>query len=319
MSRYILRRLIVSVPVVLAITVIIFLMTDLAPGDAVDALIDPENPPPPEQMEALREQLGLNKPFPVRYGIWLGQLLQGNLGYSTFNKMPVLQRIGQRLGNTLLLMSLALSLALVSGVLLGVISALKQYSVLDYLLTVLAFTGISIPGFFVGLLAIYLFGVVLGWFPVGGVQSFDASANPALDRLWHMTLPALVLAARELALFMRFTRSSLLEVIRMDYVNTARSKGLKERAVITRHALRNALIPVLTILGIRLPILFSGSILIEVIFSYPGIGLLAVSSIRYRDFPVIMGITLMASLVVLAANLTTDIAYAFADPRVRYT
>jgi peptide/nickel transport system permease protein len=311
--------LIISIPTVLAITVIIFLMTDLAPGDAVDALIDPENPPPPEQLEAMRERLGLNKPLPVRYVIWLGQLVRGNLGYSTFNKMSVLQRIGERLGNTLLLMVWALSLAVVVGVVLGIVSALKHYSMLDYLLTVLAFTGISIPGFFLGLLAIFFFGVVLDWFPVGGVQSFDDSANPILDRLWHMALPALVLASRELALFMRFTRSSMLEVIRQDYVTTARAKGLMERAVVLRHALRNALIPVLTILGIRLPFLFSGSIIIEVIFSYPGIGLLAISSIRYRDFAVIMGITFIASLVVLAANLITDMAYAFADPRVRYT
>jgi peptide/nickel transport system permease protein len=319
LARYILRRLIVSVPVVLAITVIIFLMTDLAPGDAVDALIDPENPPPPEQMEALREQLGLNKPFPVRYGIWLGQLLQGNLGYSTFNKVPVLQRIGQRLGNTLLLMSLALSLALVSGVLLGVISALKQYSALDYLLTVLAFTGISIPGFFVGLLAIYLFGVVLGWFPVGGVQSFDASANPVLDRLWHMTLPVLVLASRELALFMRFTRSSLLEVIRMDYVNTARSKGLKERVVITRHALRNALIPVVTLLGMRIGRLIGGIVIIEVVFSLPGIGRLLMNAVLFNDFPVLQTGVLLVALAVTFLNLLADVSYSFLDPRIRHT
>jgi peptide/nickel transport system permease protein len=316
---YILRRLLIAVPVTLAITAFIFGMTALAPGDPVDAMINPEHPPPPEQLQALREQLGLNQPLPVRYLIWLGELCKGNMGYSTFNRQPVTLRIQERLDNTVELMTLALMLAVISGLVLGIITALKQYSLVDYILTIFAFTGIAVPTFFVGLLAIFLFGVVLGWFPVGGIQSFSDTTLPIADRLWHMTLPALVLGFREMALFMRFTRSSMLEVIRMDYVITARSKGLEERVVVLRHALRNALIPVMTIIGTRLPILFSGSILIEVVFSYPGIGLLAVQSIRYRDFPVIMGVALISSLVVLAANLLTDIAYAFVDPRVRYS
>lgn len=319
MAEYIVRRLIISIPVVVAITIFIFLMTDLAPGDAVDALIDPENPPPPDVVQVRREQLGLNKPLPVRYLIWLGQLAQGNLGYSSWSREPVLQRIFYRFGNTALLMGTALSLGLVGGGILGIISALKQYSLLDNMLTVLAFVGISIPGFFLGLLSIYIFSVKLGWFPTGGVRSFTSSSDPMLDRLWHMILPALVLGARELAQFMRYTRSSLLEVFQMDYLLVARAKGLGERLVIGRHALRNALLPVITITGLRLPTLFGGSILIEVIFSYPGIGLLAIDSIRFRDFPVIMGVTFIASVVVLLANLLTDISYVLADPRVRYS
>jgi peptide/nickel transport system permease protein len=318
MHRYIARRLLISIPVFLAITIIVFLLINLAPGDPVDAMVDPSQSLSREALDALRENLGLNKPLPVRYVIWLRELVQGNLGYSLQTWRPVSEMVWRAMGNTVLLTALSLLMALIIGVGLGIVSALRRYSWLDYGLTVLAFAAISIPHFFVGLLAIYIFAVKVHWFPAGGITTIGVAGRSFTDVLWHLTLPTLVLGFRNVAEYLRYTRSSMLEVLGMDYVNVARAKGLSEWLVMSRHAFRNALLPVLTLIGLRLPFLFSGSVIIEVVFSWPGMGLLAVESIGKRDYPTIMGVTLVMAVVVLVANLLTDISYAAADPRVHY-
>lgn len=319
MSRYILRRLWTSVPVILLITAITFLFISLAPGDPIDAMIDPNamTNSSPEAMEALRERLGLNDPVPVRYVKWLGQLVQGNLGYSYYSGMSVTRVIGTRLQATFLLMAVATSISLSIGVVFGIISALRQYSWIDYVLTTLAFFSVSMPGFFAALAALYIFSLKLDLFPTYGMMSRDP-ANPTLDVLLHLVLPATVLGLEGMATYLRYTRSSLLEVIRQDYVTTARAKGLAESVVIIRHAFRNALIPVITIIGLQLPRLFGGAVIIETIFAWPGMGLVSIESVTRRDYPVLMGINLLTAFLVLSANLITDITYAFIDPRIRY-
>jgi len=318
MFRYIVRRVLVSIPVLFGITIIVFLLINLTPGDPVDALIDPSEPHSPETLQALRENLGLNQPMPVRYVIWLRELAHGNMGYSFQTWRPVSGMVWQAMKNTLLLTGLSLVLAVAIGVVLGIVSALRRYSGLDYGLTVAAFSAISIPNFFIGLLAIYFFAVKLRWAPAGGITTTGVDRTMVTDVLRHLALPTLVLTFRNVAEFLRYTRSSMLDVLSMDYITVARAKGLRERAVTSRHAFRNALLPVLTLIGLRLPFLFSGSVIIEVVFTWPGMGLLAVESISKRDYPAIMGVTLVMALVVLLANLITDVSYAVADPRIRY-
>jgi len=317
MMTYISRRILVSVPVLLGITVITFLAFELAPGDPIDAMIDPSVVLSPAELQARREALGLNKPVWVRYGIWLSHAVRGDLGYSFRSGEPVLHRIASRLPQTLQLTTTALVIALGLGIPLGMYSAVKQYSKIDYALTFAAFTGVSIPAFFFALGAIYIFSLKLGWLPSHGLGD-PAAPNPWLERLRHLILPALVLGAERVAGFLRYTRSSMLEVIHQDYIQTARSKGLAEHVVILRHAFRNALISVITVVGLSIPSLFGCSVIIESVFNWPGMGQLAITAVTQRDYPVVMGVVLISGIVVLVTNLVTDIAYALVDPRIRY-
>ncbi len=318
MTQYILRRLFLTIPILLGITLIDFALINLAPGDPIDAMIDPTMAVGVAMQEELREKMGLNQPLPVRYGIWLREMVSGNMGYSYVKNVPVAERIKDRLGPTLLLTASALLFSVLVGIPLGILSALRQYSWLDYLLTFFAFAGISMPSFFLALGGIYLFALKLDLLPPFGMVSLRTELPYAVDVLYHLILPATILGLSSTGSLMRFARTSLLEVVGMEYITTARAKGLKERIIVTGHALRNALIPLITVLGLRIPGLFGGSVIIESVFSWPGIGLLAIESITDRDYPQIMGLLFVSAIIILAANLITDILYAYADPRIRY-
>jgi peptide/nickel transport system permease protein len=317
MLKYIVRRLLISIPLLLGITLIVFLIASAMPGDAVMAMITAETPVTEDLIKMRKGQLGLDQPLPIQYLRWLGQLGHGSLGFSFQSGEPVSKLIMDRVPATLELMILALLFAILVGVFLGVISALKRYSWLDYTLTFLGFTGISIPDFFFGMVLIYLFALRLKMFPTSGFSTAGEAFSWA-DNLRHVALPALALGLLRMATFMRYTRASMLEVVNNDYVRTARAKGIPEWLVIVRHILRNALIPIITVIGIALPALFGGSIIIETIFQWPGIGLMFINAVTGRDSPVIMAYVLISAVIVLASNLLTDIVYSWVDPQIRY-
>jgi peptide/nickel transport system permease protein len=317
MGRYIQQRLLISIPILIAITAIIFTLLQLTPGDPIDAYLTPDQVLTAEQRASLRHDLGLDRPAPVRYLFWLREVAKGDLGRRIKDGQPVSHAIAQRIGPTLLLMGTGITLGVLLGVILGVISAVKQYTWLDFSLTVFAFLGTSMPAFFAGLVGLYVFALRLGWFPAGG---FATPGKPfsVWDHLHHLMLPALILSYFFIGSIMRYTRSALLGVLTQDYIRTAQAKGLRERAVIGVHALRNALLPVITIVGASVPALVGGAVFLESIFSWPGMGSLYLDGIAARDFPLIMGLTFILAIVILLANLLTDIAYAIVDPRIRY-
>jgi peptide/nickel transport system permease protein len=317
MGRYILRRLVIAVPILIAISFLVFSLLQLTPGDPVDAYLPPDQPVPPEMREEMRRQLGLDQPFLIRYGYWLRETLQGNLGYRTVAKEPVTDAITKRIGPTLLLMGTAMTIGIVLGVSFGIVAAVRQYSILDGLLTILAFLGLSLPVYLAGLLGLYLFSLRFDWFPSGGYSTPGAPFSLS-DRLHHLVLPAAIIAVNYIASTMRYTRSAMLDVLGQDYVRTARSKGLREQIVVGRHAFRNALLPVVTIIGAFLPNLLGGAVFIESIFGWPGLGRLFLEGVGQRDYPLIMGMTLILAILILIANLITDVVYAFVDPRIRY-
>lgn len=319
MQQYLLRRILISIPVLLGVTLLAFVFVNLAPGDPISAFIDPVTRAElGEQWVAeRRRQLGLDKPLIVRYGLWLREVAQGNLGYSAVGGEPVGTQIRNRLGPTFLLMGSALLIAVLLGIPLGIMSAIKQYSLLDYLATVLGFVAISTPSFFLGLGMIYIFAVKLHWLPTSGMRTLGVDET-IFDLLKHMLMPVIVLGLGQIPLIMRFARSTMLEVLRQDYVTTARAKGLSERVVLMRHAFRNALIPLITIIGISLPNLLSGAVIVETIFQWPGMGLLAIRAVNSRDYTLILGVILVTGTMVLISNLIADLLYAVADPRIRY-
>ncbi len=318
MSSYILRRLFLMIPLLFGITVINYGIYAMAPGDPVSAMISPEEfrNLKKADLDARREALGLNQPVVVRYSIWLREALTGNLGNSILFRQPVAQLIGKGLRNTIGLVGLALLISTIGGILFGIISALRPYSRLDYFLTGVAFSGTAMPGFFLGLMLIYVVALKLRLLPTGGISS--PGVQTWGDYLEHLILPVSALTYETLAGLMRYTRSSMLEVLNQEYVTTARAKGLPERAVVVRHALRNALLPIITILGLRIPALVGGAVLIETIFNYPGIGLVVIMATRQLDYPLVMGGVLVTAVVVLLSNLVADLAYGLADPRIRY-
>jgi len=314
---YTLRRVLMSVPVILAVTLLVFALVELAPGDVSDYFINPELNASPDAVAEMRRSFGLDRPAPVRYAIWLGQVVRGDLGFSFVSGEPVVRMVLRRFQNTAVLMGVALSLAIVVGVSLGVFTAVRQYSVWDHLLSGLSFLAVSMPAFVTGILALYLFAVLFPIFPSGGIRPVGVEAT-IWQRLHHLALPSLVLALAQTATFMRYTRFSVLEVLRADYVRTARGKGLAPRRVTMRHALPNALIPVITVIGLSLPVLVVGAVFTETIFSWPGMGTLYLTAVNSRDVPLVMGLNLFIAMVVLAANLLTDLAYGLVDPRIRY-
>lgn len=318
--QYIFRRLALVGPMLLGITVITFVIINLAPGDPITALINPQdmNIMSAEEIARMREDLGLNKPIPVRYALWLKEVVSGNLGYSLQHKRPVGSMILDRIPASFGLMASALALAILLGVTLGVYSALRQYSILDYVLTVLTFFGVSVPAFFTALLGMFIFSVKLQWLPVFGMWTPGEPTTFNLDLIKHAILPVTALAIPQIAGFMRYARAATLDALGADHVRTARAKGLRESAVLVRHVLRTALLPMVTIVGLSLPNVIGGSFIIETIFSWPGIGLLGYTAILQRDYPVQLGIALMAAVAVLLANLATDIVYGIVDPRIRY-
>jgi peptide/nickel transport system permease protein len=319
MTQYIQRRLIITLPILLGLTLITFILTELMPGDFVDAMVPPEQKVAltTDQLRAIREAYGLDKPAPVRYVLWLSELARGNLGHSLRSGQPVLGEILERLPATLQLTVTALLFGIVTGTTLGLISAIKQYSWLDQVLTVLGFIWISTPGFVFAIGGIVLLSLKLHLVPTSGIEHYGESAG-LLTRLHYLILPAAVLGLSDVAGFMRYARSSLLDVIRQEYITAARAKGLDERRVLMVHALRNALIPLITVIGLSVPGLLGGAVIIESIFAWPGMGTYSLAAIASRDYPSILGVTCVASCTVLLSNLVTDIAYGIADPRIRY-
>jgi peptide/nickel transport system permease protein len=322
MGRYLLRRILQALPVLIGITIITFTFMELAPGDAVSGLLmSAEGGAGEIDVESLRAKYGLDQPAPIRYFRWLGEMLQGNFGNRILSGKSVIDEIALRLPATVQLMLVAVVISIVIGMPLGVFTALHQYSFADYTLTGFVFLGISVPSFFAAIAAVYIFAVKLGWFPTSGYSTPGQDFGPVakfFDVLYHMALPATVLAIESSASIMRYTRASMLDVIRQDYITTARSKGLPPMAITIHHALRNALLPIITIIGLRLPSLFGGAIVIEGIFSWPGMGRLYMEGVTTRDIPLIMGMVLISAVVIVVSNLITDLTYAVADPRVRY-
>ncbi|MBD3919389.1 ABC transporter permease [Paenibacillus sp. PR3] len=315
MLPYLIRRLVISVPVLLGISIISFVIMKLAPGNPVDMLIDPNTPP--ELLQAKKEMLGLNSPFAVQYWRWLSGLLHGQLGYSFSSYAPVAHIIGERIGPTILLAFTALLTGLLISIPLGIASAIRHNTAFDHTMTGFAFVGLSIPPFFLGLGLIYLFTLKVHWLPTGGMSTLGEAGGFG-DTIRHLILPAAVLAVGIVGKKIRYIRASMLDVLGQEYLRTARAKGVRESFVIYKHAFRNALLPILTVFGTEIPVLLGGSILVEQIFQWPGIGQLTMQSILSRDYPTLMALNLVAAIVVMISNLLTDILYSIADPRIQY-
>ena len=316
MWKYLIRRLVMMVPVMLLVSMIAFSIILLLPGDPAMAILGPERARDTQVYQALRQELGLDKSIPLQYLSWLGKIVTGDLGTSARNQQPVTALLAQSIGPTLQLALTAMLIALVIAVPIGIISAVKPGSWADTIGTVFALSGVAIPNFILGILLILLFSLALRMLPAGGYVSPTANLGESLKL---MLLPAFALGAGLSAVLMRQIRSAMLEVMSQDYVTTARSKGIDERSVVTRHALKNALIPVITVVGVQIGRLMGGTVVIETIFSVPGMGKLAVSSIFFRDFPVVQAVVLILGTAVLFSNLIADLLYGVVDPRVRYS
>lgn len=315
MGAYVLRRIVALIPVLIGISLVAFLLLQLVPGDPALALLGPMARP--ENLAELREALGLNEPIVVQYLRWLGRVLQGDLGTSIQLRTPVLPLLLERFANTLILTVAATIIATLIGVAAGMISATRQFSLFDRVSMILALFGNSMPAFWLGLMAILIFSLHLGWFPASGMWPITGERN-LLTLLHHLTLPAVTLGIAAAAVTARITRSSMLEVIRQDYVRTARAKGLRERTVVLGHALQNALLPVLTVVGVQFGFLLGGAVLTETVFSWPGIGLALYNAISMRDFPVVQGGVLLVATAFVLVNLVVDLLYAVIDPRIHY-
>ncbi len=296
-----------------------FGITLSAPGNAMQTFIDPSVPP--SELRAAEARLGLDQPVPVQYLRWAGRVVQGDFGYSIRTGRPVAQLVAGRLGPTFALMGTAFVITIVLALWLGVTTAARPNSALDYGITGAAFAGISVPSFFSAMALIYIFSLTLGWLPTSGFETYRADFEGwrrVLDRLRYMVLPVSVLVLTGAAEMVRHVRSSMIEALQQDYVRTAVSKGVPRRRVLNEHALRNSLLPIITILGVALPRLLAGSVVVEVVFAWPGMGRLLVESVFARDFPVAMALNLIAAVLVLLGSLLADVLYAVVDPRVRY-
>jgi peptide/nickel transport system permease protein len=314
MAVYILRRLLAMIPVLILVSLIVFSLVHLTPGDPALTILGEEATP--ENVAALRAKLGLDQPIPIQYLKWLASVVQGDLGRSIRSNQPVSEAILERLPVTLELALLAMVVSLIIAIPAGIIAAMRRNSLLDGSATVLALLGVSLPNFFLAILLVYLFAVQLRWLPPFG---FTAISKDLGANLKGMILPAITLGTALAAIVTRQMRSSLLEVLDQDYIRTARAKGLTEARMVRFHALKNALMPVVTIVGLQIGGLLGGAIITEQIFVLPGIGRLLVDAIFQRDFPLIQGVVLFVSLAFLFSNLAVDLAYAYLDPRIRYS
>ena len=313
MGKYILKRILIAIPVLIGITLIDYAIMCLA-GSPLEMLKGPRISD--AALQAKEIAAGLDKPLIVQYFVWLWQLLQGNLGYSMKSYEPVSAMIGSHIGPTLLLMGASLALSILIAVPAGIYSAVKQYSKGDYAVVRASFIGSSIPSFFLALILIYIFTVKLGILPSGGMNTLGMDGSVA-DTIRHMVLPVTVLAVSLAGSNIRYIRSSFLEILQQDYLRTARAKGIGYKRVIWKHAMRNALLPIVTVIGMQIPMLFGGAVIIEQVFSWPGLGLMTMTAIMGRDYPVIMGVCLLSAVVVLVSNLITDILYALVDPTIQ--
>lgn len=311
---FIIRRFVFLIPLLLGLSLLMFGLIHAAPGDPVIAMMGPQAASNPEYVEQARRNLGLDQPLPVQYLRWLGQVVRGDLGTAaTFNNKPVLTLIGERFWGTVQLQAIALGLGLAIAIPIGIISATRQYSAVDNSVTVGSFLGLALPNFWLALLLQLWLGVQLQWLPV---ISTDQATAPLSERWRFFLLPVIILALPNIAYFARFMRSAMLEVIHQDFVRTARAKGLNESTTLYGHALRNALIPMVTVVGLQLPRILSGAVIIEQIFAWPGLGLLAYEAIGRRDYPVILAVTMLAGAAVMIVNVFVDVVYALIDPRV---
>jgi len=319
---YFFRRVGELIPVFFLISMIIFFILNAMPGDPL-LYSRVENPrvivQDPERIAKLREYYHLDDPLIVRYFFWLKSLFKGDLGYSSMYKLPVLKLIKSRLPNTLMLTVTAWLIGLIVAFPIGIYSAVKKYSFLDYFFTVLAFIGISLPTFWFALMAIVVFSVFLGWFPAAGVQTYGISGswNIFVDKLKHLALPSLVLGLVQVAYWVRYIRTSLLEVLDQDYIRTAYSKGAPDKRVILRHALRNAMIPIITIIALDIPYFFGGALIVETIFSWPGMGRLMYEAVLASDYNLAINCLMFITIVTLLSNLLADFLYVLVDPRIR--
>ncbi|MBA2448016.1 MAG: ABC transporter permease [Chloroflexi bacterium] len=313
MATYVLKRLVAMVPVLLLVSIVIFSLLHLTPGDPVVVMLGEEATP--ESRDALRRELGLDRPLPIQYGVWLGRVLQGDLGRSIRTHQPVSEAILQRLPVTLELSLLAMVVSLAIALPAGIVAAVRRNSNADLLSTVFSLLGVSMPNFLLAVLLIYVLSLQLRWLPpIGYVNPFeDLGAN-----LKAMIMPSITLGTALAAVVARLTRSALLEVLNQDYVRTAWAKGLRESVIIQRHAMKNSLIPVVTVVGLQLGNLLGSAIVTETIFALPGVGRLVIDSIFQRDFPLVQGVVLYLALIFLLINLLVDLLYAYLDPRIRY-
>lgn len=307
MLQYFLYRLIGAIPVLIGVSIAVFVMVRLVPGDPVQIMFANSAQPSQEQIDAMRHQLGLDQPIYRQYVQYLEGIVQGDLGQSFRSRQPVGSEIVERLPNTLKLTAASLLVAIVIGVTAGILSATFRGGWIDRISMVIAIIGLSVPGFWLGMMIMLLFGVRLQWFPVSGASTWK-----------HLVMPAFTLGVISSAVLARITRASMLEVLNQDYVRTARAKGLRDVTVVWRHALRNALIPVVTIIGLQIGGLLSGAFIIESVFAYPGVGALAVNALQTRDFPMIQGIVLFVAVVYVGVNVFIDMLYGLLDPRISY-
>ena len=314
MGKYILKRILIAIPTLIGITIIDYAIMCMA-GNPLEMLQGARISQ--AAIEAQKAALGLDQPFYIQYFVWLSNLLQGNMGYSVKTYQSVSAMIGSHLGPTLLLMGVSLIVSLLMAVPAGIYSAIHQYSKGDYTVVTLSFFGSSIPGFFLSLLLVYLFTVKLGWLPSGGMTTLGSSGGAA-DIAAHMVMPVIVLSVSMAGTNIRYIRSAVLEILQQDYLRTARAKGLGRRRVVNQHALRNAMVPIVTVIGMEIPVLFGGAVIVEQLFSWPGLGLMTMRAIMSRDYPVIMGVCVLSAVVVLAGNLITDILYAVVNPTIQY-
>ena len=314
MGKYILKRILIAIPTLIGITIIDYAIMCMA-GNPLEMLQGARISQ--AAIEAQKAALGLDQPFYIQYFVWLSNLLQGNMGYSVKTYQSVSAMIGSHLGPTLLLMGVSLIVSLLMAVPAGIYSAIHQYSKGDYTVVTLSFFGSSIPGFFLSLLLVYLFTVKLGWLPSGGMTTLGSSGGAA-DIAAHMVMPVIVLSVSMAGTNIRYIRSAVLEILQQDYLRTARAKGLGRRRVVNQHALRNAMVPIVTVIGMEIPVLFGGAVIVEQLFSWPGLGLMTMSDIMSRDYPELMGVCLLSAVVVLAGNLITDILYAVVNPTIQY-
>ncbi len=304
MHRYIFRRLLLLIPVMLGVSFLVFTIMFFTPGDPAKILLGERAPE--AEVQALRTQMGLDDPFFVQYGRFIFNALRGDLGRSLTTRRPAALELFARFPATMQLAAMGVLVAVLIGIPIGIVSATRQYSVFDGASMVLALIGVSMPNFWQGIMMVLLFSIVLRWFPSSGYGTFA-----------HLIMPSLTIGTSSAATITRMTRSSMLEVVRQDYIRTARAKGLSERVVITRHALKNALIPIVTVIGLQFGYLLGGAVLTETIFSWPGVGRLMVDAIRQRDYPVVQGGVLLLALTFSVVNLLVDVLYAYIDPRIK--
>ena len=316
MGSYIIRRLLVAIPSLVIVTILIAGLVRLQPGDVVMAKLAESGPLTEEDIKEIQEELGLDRPFPQQYATWMSGVLRGDLGESLWSGRDVLQTLATRSRVSVQLALMAMTVAIAVAIPLGILSAVRQDTWMDYAARMFSITGLSIPDFFLATILLYVLSVWVGWLPNFGYTPpwVDPWAN-----IQSFIFPALIVGYRFSAISARMTRSAMLEVLRQDYVRTARSKGLVERIIVVRHALRNALIPVVTIMGSQLTFLLGGLVIVEVVFSLPGVGTLGFEAIQVRDYPMVQGVVLFTAILFVTANLLVDLSYAVIDPRIRYS